>query len=121
MQRELFGPICTIYVFPDDKWTETLKLIDGTSKYALTGSVFGRDPLALREAETALRHSAGNFYINTKSTGAVVAQQPFGGSRGSGTNDKVGSVNVLLRFASIRAIKEDFVGAREITYASNEV
>jgi 1-pyrroline-5-carboxylate dehydrogenase len=121
MQRELFGPICTIYVFPDDKWTETLKLIDGTSKYALTGSVFGRDPLALREAETALRHSAGNFYINTKSTGAVVAQQPFGGSRGSGTNDKVGSVNVLLRFASIRAIKEDFVGAREITYASNEI
>jgi 1-pyrroline-5-carboxylate dehydrogenase len=121
MKRELFGPICAIYVFPDSEWHETLKLVDGTSKYGLTGSVFARDQTAIREAEAALRHSAGNFYINTKSTGSVVAQQPFGGGRGSGTNDKVGSVNALLRFTSIRSIKEDFVGATEVTYPSNEV
>jgi len=121
MKRELFGPICAIYVFPDNEWHQTLKLVDRTSKYALTGSVFARDQTALREAEIALRYSAGNFYINTKSTGSVVGQQPFGGSRGSGTNDKVGSMNVLIRFTSIRAIKEDFVGAKEISYPSNEV
>lgn len=121
MKRELFGPIVLVFVFPDAQWLPTLKTIDTTNSYGLTGSVFARDQIAIHEAETELRHSAGNFYINTKSTGSVVAQQPFGGTRGSGTNDKVGSVNALTRFTSIRAIKEDFVGAKDVTYPSNEV
>lgn len=121
MKRELFGPIATIYVFPDAEWPQILRIIDTTTKYALTGSVFARDRQAIRTAENELRHSAGNFYINTKSTGSVVAQQPFGGMRGSGTNDKVGSIFALTRFTSIRAIKEDFVEAKDVTYPSNEV
>jgi 1-pyrroline-5-carboxylate dehydrogenase len=121
IKRELFGPIACVYVFPDAEWLHMLKTIDKTTKYGLTGSVFARDQAAIRTAENELRHSAGNFYINTKSTGSVVAQQPFGGTRGSGTNDKVGSIYALTRFTSIRAIKEDFVGAREVAYPSNEV
>jgi 1-pyrroline-5-carboxylate dehydrogenase len=121
MERELFGPIALVYVFPDVEWLQTLNTIDTTSSYGLTGSVFARDRRAIHAAETKLRHSAGNFYINTKSSGSVVAQQPFGGTRGSGTNDKVGSVNALTRFTSIRAIKEDFIGAKDFTYPSNEV
>jgi 1-pyrroline-5-carboxylate dehydrogenase len=121
MKRELFGPIALVYVFPDAEWLQTLKTIDTSTSYGLTGSVFARDQGATHAAETELRHSAGNFYINTKSSGSVVAQQPFGGTRGSGTNDKVGSVNALTHFTSICAIKEDFVGAKDFTYPSNKV
>jgi len=121
MKRELFGPILTVYVFPDAEWTETLKLVDSTAKYGLTGSVFAQDQAAIYEAEKELQHAAGNFYINTKSTGSVVAQQPFGGMRGSGTNDKVGTLNILSRFCSVRAIKEDFSRLDGFTYPSNEV
>ncbi|RVX66828.1 hypothetical protein B0A52_09558 [Exophiala mesophila] len=98
MKRELFGPLFAVYVFPDAEWSETLRLIDSTSTYALTGSIFARDPIASREAQTVLRHSAGMLYLNTKCTGSVVAQQPFGGSRDSGTNDKSGTATLLSRF-----------------------
>ena len=97
------------------------KLIDSTSDYALTGAVFARDRKVIRFAEDMLRNSAGNFYINVKCTGAVVGQQPFGGARASGTNDKAGSPNLLSRFVSMRSIKEDFVGSGEVEYPSNEV
>lgn len=107
MKDELFGPIITIYTYPDSEWRQTLRLIDETSSYGLAGSVFARDQVAIREAQNELKHSTGNFYVNTKSTGSIVAQQPFGGSRGSGTNDKVGSINLLTRFASVRAIKNE--------------
>ena len=121
---ELFGPILIIYVYDDsgaDAFAEVCKIIDSTSDYALTGAVFAKDREAIRFAENALRNSAGNFYINCKSTGAVVGQQPFGGARASGTNDKAGSANLLSRFVSMRSIKEDFVGSSEVTYPSNEV
>ncbi|PVH24912.1 L-glutamate gamma-semialdehyde dehydrogenase [Sphingobacterium corticibacter] len=108
MQEELFGPVLTIFVYEDDKWSETLKTIDQTSIYALTGAVIAQDRYAIEEATHALRHSAGNFYINDKCTGAVVGQQPFGGARGSGTNDKAGSMINLLRWVSPRTIKETF-------------
>jgi 1-pyrroline-5-carboxylate dehydrogenase len=121
MQKELFGPILTVYVYPDAEWEKIPQLVDSTAAYALTGSIFAQDNKAIRFAEDGLRHSAGNFYINTKSTGSVVGQQPFGGMRGSGTNDKVGSVNVLSRFVSVRAIKEDFEGTPDFAYPSNEV
>jgi 1-pyrroline-5-carboxylate dehydrogenase len=121
MTTELFWPLIAVYVYPDAQFPSIPALINSTSTYALTGSIFARDQKAIRFASDELRHSAGNFYINTKSSGSVVAQQPFGGSRGSGTNDKVGSVNNLMRFTSIRAIKEDFVGATEVQYPSNEV
>ncbi|KAH0360376.1 hypothetical protein KCU89_g19278, partial [Aureobasidium melanogenum] len=97
------------------------KDIDASSDYALTGAVFAQDRYAIRFAEEALRNTAGNFYINVKSTGAVVGQQPFGGARASGTNDKAGSANLLARFVSMRAIKEDFVGSNKVVYPSNEV
>lgn len=124
LSTELFGPILTIYVYDDsgaDAFAEVCKLIDSTSDYALTGAVFAKDREAIRFAENALRNSAGNFYINCKSTGAVVGQQPFGGARASGTNDKAGSANLLSRFVSMRSIKEDFVGSSEVAYPSNEV
>ncbi|KAH7310007.1 1-pyrroline-5-carboxylate dehydrogenase [Rhexocercosporidium sp. MPI-PUGE-AT-0058] len=121
MKKELFGPLFAIYVYPDPEWEIMPKLIDTTTRYALTGSIFARDVEAIAFAEKELRHSAGNFYINTKSSGSVVGQQPFGGMRGSGTNDKVGSVNVLSRFVSVRAIKEDFEGTKDFRYPSNEV
>lgn len=121
MKEELFGPLFAIYVYPDSEWANIPKLIDTTTRYALTGSIFARDVEAIAFAEKELRHSAGNFYINTKSSGSVVGQQPFGGMRGSGTNDKVGSVNVLSRFVSVRAIKEDFEGTKDFRYPSNEV
>jgi 1-pyrroline-5-carboxylate dehydrogenase len=114
--EEIFGPVVTAYVYPDDKWSETLALIDSTSPYALTGSVFSTDRAAIVEATTALRHSAGNFYINDKPTGAVVGQQPFGGSRASGTDDKAGSKLNLLRWVSVRTIKETFVPPTEHRY-----
>jgi len=108
MEEEIFGPIVTALPYADEQWEETLALVDGTSPYALTGAVFGSDRLALARASEALRNAAGNFYINDKPTGAVVGQQPFGGARGSGTNDKAGSALNLIRWASPRAIKETF-------------
>ena len=116
MNRELFGPLVTIYIYPDNDWKNTLKLIDKTSDYALTGAVYSQDRYALEEALIALENSAGNFYINDKPTGAVVGQQPFGGARGSGTNDKAGSVLNLLRWVSPRLIKETFVPASDYRY-----
>jgi len=106
MVDELFGPIVTVHVYADDKFTETLELVDTTSPYALTGGVFANDRRAIVQATTALRNAAGNFYINDKPTGAVVGQQPFGGARASGTNDKAGSYMNLLRWVSARTLKE---------------
>jgi 1-pyrroline-5-carboxylate dehydrogenase len=114
--EEIFGPVVTAYAYPDAKWHETLDVIDRTSPYALTGAVFARDRAAVREASDALRNAAGNFYINDKPTGAVVGQQPFGGARASGTNDKAGSKMNLLRWVSARAIKETFSPPRVHTY-----
>lgn len=108
MQEELFGPVLTIYVYDDARWEETLQLVDQTSIYALTGAVIAQDRYAIEQAAHALRNAAGNFYINDKCTGAVVGQQPFGGARGSGTNDKAGSMINLLRWVSPRTIKETF-------------
>ena len=116
MCEEIFGPVVTVYVYPDDQWHETLTLVDRTSPYALTGAVFAQDRKAVREAMVALRHSAGNFYINDKPTGAVVGQQPFGGARASGTNDKAGSMLNLVRWVSARSIKETFVPATGYRY-----
>ncbi len=109
MRDELFGPVLTVFVYEDSAWDDTLGLVDSTSDYALTGSVFCTDRFALLQAETALAHAAGNLYINTKPTGAVVGQQPFGGGRGSGTNDKAGSWMNLLRWISPRVIKESYL------------
>jgi 1-pyrroline-5-carboxylate dehydrogenase len=116
MREEIFGPVVTAYVYADAKWSETLTLVDQTSPYALTGAVFARDRGAVRQAADALRHAAGNFYINDKPTGAVVGQQPFGGARASGTNDKAGSKLNLVRWVSARAIKETFVPPRDYRY-----
>ena len=116
MCEEIFGPVVTLYVYPERQWTETLKLVDATSPYALTGAVFATDRRALREANEALRFAAGNYYINDKPTGAVVGQQPFGGARASGTNDKAGSMLNLLRWVSARTIKETFVPPTEYRY-----
>jgi 1-pyrroline-5-carboxylate dehydrogenase len=108
MQRELFGPLLCVYVYADDRYGEILELADSTSTYALTGSVFARDRAAIEQAHRTLRFAAGNFYVNDKPTGAVVGQQPFGGSRASGTNDKAGSPLNLARWVSARAVKETF-------------
>lgn len=116
MCEELFGPVLTVYVYADDQWDHILEVIDQTSIYALTGSVFGQDRYAISQATHALRNAAGNFYINDKCTGAVVGQQPFGGSRGSGTNDKAGSMINLLRWVSPRAIKETFDPPKDYRY-----
>jgi 1-pyrroline-5-carboxylate dehydrogenase len=116
METELFGPVMTIYVYEDAKWSETLKLVDSTSEYALTGAVFSQDRYAIEEATTALQNAAGNFYINDKPTGAIVGMQPFGGARASGTNDKAGSALNLLRWASPRTIKETFVTPTDYRY-----
>jgi len=114
--EEIFGPLLTVHAYDDGRWHETLAIIDRTSPYALTGSVFARDRQAIREASSALRNSAGNFYINDKPTGAVVGQQPFGGARASGTNDKAGSKMNLLRWVSARTIKETFVPPTDYRY-----
>ena len=116
METELFGPIVTVYVYDDSKWEETLKLVDETSVYALTGAVFGTCRYALDEAVKVLENAAGNFYINDKPTGAIVGQQPFGGARASGTNDKAGSAQNLLRWVSPRLIKETFVPPVDYRY-----
>jgi 1-pyrroline-5-carboxylate dehydrogenase len=116
METELFGPVVTIYIYEDAKWSETLKLVDETSEYALTGAVFSQCRYAVEEATVALQNAAGKFYINDKPTGAVVGMQPFGGARGSGTNDKAGSSQNLLRWASVRTIKETFVTPEDYKY-----
>jgi 1-pyrroline-5-carboxylate dehydrogenase len=116
MCTELFGPIMTIYVYEDDAFSETLKLVDETSAYALTGAIIATDRYAVEEASKALQNAAGNFYVNDKPTGAVVGQQPFGGARASGTNDKAGSAQNLLRWVSPRLIKETFVTPTDYRY-----
>lgn len=127
LSTELFGPILAVHVYADKASTRTadfntiIQAISNTSEYALTGSVFAQDRAVIRFAEERLRDCAGNFYINCKSTGAVVGQQPFGGARASGTNDKAGSVNLLTRFVSMRSIKEEFVETTKVEYPSNEV
>ncbi|MDQ1854966.1 L-glutamate gamma-semialdehyde dehydrogenase [Chryseobacterium sp. WLY505] len=116
MVEEIFGPILSIYVYEDQDWKETLKLVDSTSPYSLTGSVFSQDRYAIAEAYKALENASGNFYINDKPTGAVVGQQPFGGGRASGTNDKAGSKMNLLRWVSVRSVKETFVSPKNYKY-----
>lgn len=123
LSRELFGPILVLHAYDDaspSSFADICATIEKTSEYGLTGSVFAQDREAIRFAEDALRHAAGNFYINCKSTGAVVGQQPFGGARASGTNDKAGSANLLSRFVSLRSIKEEFVPTYTVAYPSNQ-
>jgi 1-pyrroline-5-carboxylate dehydrogenase len=114
--EEIFGPVVTVYVYPDGKWKDTLRLVDRTSPYALTGAVFAADQQALAEASSLLRYAAGNFYINDKPTGAVVGQQPFGGARASGTNDKAGSKLNLIRWVNTRTVKETLAPPRDYKY-----
>ncbi len=116
MEEEIFGPVLTIYIYEDKNWKETLHLIDETSAYALTGAIYSQDAYSLAEASKVLEHAAGNLYLNDKCTGAVVGQQPFGGSRASGTNDKAGSYLNLLRWVSPRTIKEAFVSPVDYRY-----
>jgi 1-pyrroline-5-carboxylate dehydrogenase len=116
MCEEIFGPVLTLYVYDDEAFEETLHLVDTTSTYALTGAIIAQDRYAIELASKKLVHAAGNFYINDKCTGAVVGQQPFGGARGSGTNDKAGSMINLLRWVSPRTIKETFVPATDYRY-----
>jgi 1-pyrroline-5-carboxylate dehydrogenase len=116
MREEIFGPVLTVYVYEDDRYEEILHLCDQTSIYGLTGSIFSRDRAAVQKAYRILRHSAGNFYVNDKPTGAVVGQQPFGGSRGSGTNDKAGSYINLLRWVSARTVKENLKPVTDFRY-----
>ncbi|RZJ37401.1 MAG: L-glutamate gamma-semialdehyde dehydrogenase [Chryseobacterium sp.] len=116
MVEEIFGPILSVYVYEDKDWTDTLKIVDSSSPYSLTGSVFSQDRYATDEAFKALENASGNFYINDKPTGAVVGQQPFGGGRASGTNDKAGSKMNLLRWTSVRSIKETFVSPKDYKY-----
>ena len=116
LQEEIFGPVLTIYVYPDQALDKTLKICDEGSPYALTGAIFGRERDAVVKMTERLTHAAGNFYINDKPTGAVVGQQPFGGGRASGTNDKAGSYLNLLRWVSPRTIKETFVAPTQVEY-----
>ena len=116
MTTELFGPVITVYIYQDDKWEESLKLVDESTEYALTGAIFSTDRFIVEKASKALENAAGNFYINDKPTGAVVGQQPFGGARASGTNDKAGSAQNLLRWTSVRLIKETFVSPQDYKY-----
>lgn len=120
MEEEIFGPVLTVYVYPADKYEETLKLCDSTSPYSLTGSIFAQERTAIETATRLLRNSSGNFYINDKSTGAVVGQQPFGGARASGTNDKAGSLLNLLRWVSARSIKENFIPLTDWKYPHHQ-
>ncbi|KIM63693.1 hypothetical protein SCLCIDRAFT_116962 [Scleroderma citrinum Foug A] len=121
MTEEIFGPVVTVYVYQDEDFEKILDVIDNTSTYALTGSIFSADRKALITATNKLRHAAGNVYYNEKCTGAAVGQQPFGGARGSGTNDKAGSINLFYRFVSPRSIKENFIGLEDFHYPSNLV
>jgi len=116
MTEEIFGPVMTIYVYEDKDYEKTLQLCDATSPYALTGAIFSQDRIAVAEACNKLRYAAGNFYINDKPTGAMVGMQPFGGARGSGTNDKAGGNLNLYRWISPRTIKETFAPATDFRY-----
>jgi 1-pyrroline-5-carboxylate dehydrogenase len=116
MCEEIFGPVLAVHVYPAARWADTLRLVDQTSPYALTGAIFAQERRIVEEAKQALRYAAGNFYINDKPTGAVVGQQPFGGARASGTNDKAGSLLNLIRWVSPRAVKETFIPPRSFTY-----
>lgn len=116
MEEEVFGPVTCIYIYEDEKYEETLRLVDNTSPYALTGAVFAKEQIAIDIANKLLEYAAGNFYINDKPTGAVVGQQPFGGGRASGTNDKAGSYLNLLRWVSPRTIKEVYNTPRDYRY-----
>jgi 1-pyrroline-5-carboxylate dehydrogenase len=116
LRDELFGPVVTTYVYDEARWSETLDLVDRNSPYGLTGAVFAEDRAAIAEAQDRLRYTAGNFYVNDKPTGAVVGQQPFGGSRASGTNAKAGSMWNLMRWVSPRTVKETFTPARDYRY-----
>jgi 1-pyrroline-5-carboxylate dehydrogenase len=116
MCEEIFGPVLTLHVFEDSCFEEMLSIANETSPYALTGALIGQDRLALGRMSEALKHAAGNLYLNDKPTGAVVGQQPFGGARRSGTNDKAGSAMNLLRWMSARTIKETFVPPRQVRY-----
>jgi 1-pyrroline-5-carboxylate dehydrogenase len=116
MREELFGPVVTTFVYDEKRWSDTLDLVDGGAPYGLTGAVFAEDRAAVDEASQRLRYAAGNFYVNDKPTGAVVGQQPFGGSRASGTNDKAGSMWNLIRWVSPRTIKETFIPPRNYRY-----
>jgi 1-pyrroline-5-carboxylate dehydrogenase len=116
MREELFGPVVTTYVYDESKWDETLALVDSTAPYGLTGAVFSEDRAAIDDARDKLRYAAGNFYVNDKPTGAVVGQQPFGGARASGTNDKAGSMWNLIRWVSPRTIKETFIPPKNYRY-----
>ena len=116
MVEEVFGPVTCIYIYEDKEFDKTLKLVDETSPYALTGAILAKDRYVVEKATKALKNSAGNFYINDKPTGAVVGKQPFGGARGSGTNDKAGSMLNLLRWVSPRLIKETFVTPTDYKY-----
>jgi len=116
MTTELFGPVITVYIYEDEKWEESLQLVDESTEYALTGAIFSTDRFIVEKASKALENAAGNFYINDKPTGAVVGQQPFGGARASGTNDKAGSAQNLLRWTSVRLIKETFVSPQDYKY-----
>lgn len=120
MREEIFGPVVTLYIYPDSQWGESLfDLIDTTSEYGLCGAVFAGDREAVVEAVEALRFTAGNFYINDQCTGAMPGHQPFGGSRASGTNEKAGSLTLLQRFVSPRTIKENFATVDDVLYPSN--
>lgn len=119
MEEEIFGPVLTVYVYDEKDFEETLELCSQTSEYGLTGAIFGKDRYALMKMEEALMHTAGNFYINDKPTGAVVSQQPFGGARASGTNDKAGSKFNILRWMSPRVIKDNFCSVLDYRYANN--
>jgi 1-pyrroline-5-carboxylate dehydrogenase len=116
LRDELFGPVVTTYVYDEKRWGETLDLVDSTAPYGLTGAVFAEDRAAVQEASDRLRYAAGNFYVNDKPTGAVVGQQPFGGSRASGTNDKAGSMWNLIRWVTPRTIKDTFTPAHDYRY-----
>jgi 1-pyrroline-5-carboxylate dehydrogenase len=116
MKEEIFGPVMTIYLYEDEKYEGTLKLCDETSPFGLTGSIFSNDKYAMVKACRVLRYAAGNFYINDKPTGAMVGQQPFGGARASGTNDKAGSYLNLVRWVSPRTIKETLIPATDFKY-----
>jgi 1-pyrroline-5-carboxylate dehydrogenase len=120
MEEEIFGPVMTIFIYEDDNFDETLKLCDETSPFGLTGSIFCNDKYAMIKACRALRYAAGNFYINDKPSGAMVGQQPFGGARASGTNDKAGSYLNLIRWVSPRTIKETLIPATDFKYPFTE-
>ncbi|KFP30835.1 hypothetical protein N325_10590, partial [Colius striatus] len=115
--QEIFGPVLTVYVYPEQRFQEVLELIDSSTAYGLTGAIYAQDKRIIKEAQRLLRNAAGNFYINDKSTGAVVAQQPFGGSRSSGTNDKPGGPHYILRWTSPQAIKESHVPLQDWRYS----